>query len=156
MPDYYATTDDVAQIARNLEVSYGKAATMTPSNVGQFLGFAQQIVNARLSHAYYTPLRKLTRTDGTYYPDPIPYITAKLAAALAVRSVYSRIEPALSQAADSHYNEAIQDLNRFTEGVLRGANSLDGQTPKARNFFVNPYIAPLESQGGGGGAGRPV
>jgi hypothetical protein len=140
----YTTADKVAEYARNLEVKYGKSATITPNQVEIYITDADTVLNARLCHAYYTPLQQIVRGGVTKYPDPVPFIATKVAAAMAIRSIYSRIDAQTSASADQHLTDAMKELNRFTDGTFQGSNKLDGQIPKARNFFVNPYVAPLD------------
>lgn len=148
----YTTVDKVAEYARNLEVKYGQNSTITPQDVQIYVDDADTVVNGRLSHAYYVPLQQVTRNNITKYPDPIPFIATKVAAAMAVRAIYSRIDPQTSASAEQHLNDSLRELNRYTEGTFQGNNRLEGQTLKARNSFINPYIAPLDppnKQGGG-------
>jgi hypothetical protein len=143
----YTTVEKATEYARNLEVSYGKASVMSPTQLETYIADADTIINAHLSHAYFTPLKVIVREGVTKYPDPIPFIATKIAAAMAVRSVYSRIDAQVSQNADAHLNDAIRELSRFSDGQFQGSNRLDGQTLKARNFFINPYVAPLDPPG---------
>jgi len=140
----YTTVAKVAEYARNLEVKYGQMSTITPADVQIYVDDADTYLDARLNHAYYTPLQQITRGGVTKYPDPIPLIATKVAAAMAVRSIYSRIDPQVSTSAEQHLNDALRELNRFTEGTYQGTNRLDGQVLKARNFFINPQVAPLD------------
>jgi hypothetical protein len=59
-----------------------------------------------------------------------------------VRSVYSRIDAQQSAVADAFYSDAYRELQSLVDD-LRGSRVLDGQQPKARNFFVHPTVAPL-------------
>jgi hypothetical protein len=140
----YTTVAKVAEYARNLEVKYGQMSTITADDVQIYVNDADTYLDARLNHAYYTPLQQITRGGVTKYPDPIPLIATKVAAAMAVRSIYSRIDPQVSTSAEQHLNDALRELNRFTEGTYQGTNRLDGQVLKARNFFINPQVAPLD------------
>jgi hypothetical protein len=140
----YTTVAKVAENARNLEVKFGQLSTITEVDVQIYVDDANTVVDGRLSHAYYTPLTQITRGGVTKYPDPIPIIATKIAAAMAVRSIYSRIDPQTSASAEQHFNDALRELNRYTEGTFQGNNRLDGQTLKARNSFINPYVAPLD------------
>lgn len=140
----YTTVSKVAEYARNLEVKYGQMATITPADVQIYVDDADTYIDARLNHAYYTPLQQIVRNGVTKFPDPIPLIATKVAAAMAVRSIYSRIDPQVSTSAEQHLNDALRELNRFTEGTYQGTNRLDGQILKARNSFINPQVAPLD------------
>lgn len=139
----YSTEILVTNAARNIEVSSGIAATMRSDQLGQFIAEADQIIDSRLSALFYTPLRQIVRSGVTKYPDPIPYIASRLAAGLAVRAVYSRIDPKVSENAEAHIKDAMKELDDLASG-LAGGRFLDGQTRKARNAFVNPNIAPKD------------
>jgi hypothetical protein len=140
----YTDASKVANAARNIEIKQGLTATMTPTDATQFIEEADQVINSKLSACFYTPLRQITRDTVVKFPDPIPYIATRVAAALMVRSVYSRIEPRVSENADAHLKDALMELDELANGALVGSRRLDGQTLKARNFFVNPQVAPLE------------
>lgn len=144
----YTTEAKATNAARNIEVANGKAGTMKSDQMNQFILEADEIINSRLGALFYTPLRQITRNSETKYPDPIPFIATRLAAALAVRAIYSRIEPRVSDSADAHFKDAMGELDELAAG-LAGGRHLDGQTRKARNFFVNPDIAPKEPPKGG-------
>ena len=140
----YTDVDKVAEYARNLDVRNGELAAITPAQLQVYVDDADTIVNARLVHAYYVPLKQITRSGVTKYPDPIPLIATKIAAANACRSVFSRIDPQASAVAEQHLTDAMRELDKFTNGTFQGSNRLEGQIMKARNFFVNPYVAPLD------------
>jgi len=140
----YTNADKVANAARNIEIRQGLTATMNPSDATQFIEEADEVINSTLHACFYTPLRQITRNSETKYPDPIPFIATRIASALMVISVYSRIEPRVSDAAEAHLANAMKELHGLAHGVLVGSRRLDGQTLKARNFFVNPQVAPLE------------
>lgn len=139
----YTDETKVTNAARNIEVSSGKAATMHSDQMAIFIAEADQIIDSRLGVLFYTPLRQITRDSVTKYPDPITYIATRLAASLAVTAVYSRVESRVSDNAKAHYEDAMKELDELCAG-LAGGRHLDGQTRKARNFFVNPDIAPKE------------
>ena len=140
----YTTTALVANAARNIEIASGKTATMREDQANQFITEVEAIINSRLSAFYYTPLREIVRAGATKYPDPIQFIATRLAAALMVRSIYSRIDPVASENADKHYQDAEKELNDVCNGILAGSRRLEGQTQRSRNSFVNPYVAPLD------------
>ncbi len=140
----YTTAEKVANAARNIEIKFGKAATMTPVQANDFINWAEGLINARLSATYYTPFRQVVRNGITKYPDPIEFLATKIAAGYMVESVYSRIEPQVSDAGKVHKDEALAELDELAGSLLVGSYVLDGQTRKARNFFVNPNAAPLQ------------
>lgn len=140
----YTTIDKIANAARNIEITTGRAATMTSDQAQDFLQWAESVINSRLSATYYTPLRQIVRNGVTKYPDPIEFLTTKIAAGYMVESVYSRIEPQVSDAGKAHKEEALTELDELAGSSLVGSYVLDGQIRKARNFFVNPNAAPLE------------
>lgn len=151
----YTNTTLVANVARNIEIANGKVATMLPSDANQFIDEAEQIMDSRLSSLYYVPLRQITRDDSdgdseTTFPPPIPYITTRIAAALMVRAVYSRIDSQVSDNAEAHLKDAMDELNDIADGSAVGSRRLAGQTLKAKTPFLNPSAAPLEQSKRGG------
>ena len=135
----YTTVEKVRIAAKNLEIHGGKLSTMLESEFNQILDEADQIINSVLSSVYYVPLRQITRNSTTKYPDPIPYIATRIAAALGVRSAYARIDPQVSENADAHFKDALRELN----DIVAYGRRLEGQDLKYPNSFVNPYSAPL-------------
>lgn len=139
----YTTLNKLKNYARSIEIQDGAlTATLNSSDANDFLSDADTIIDSKLSTVYFTPLRQITRGGVTYYPNPIPVIATKIAAYLAIRSVHSRIEPRKSEAAESNYNDAINELDRLADGEYVGTRRLEGQTMRAKNYFINPYIAP--------------
>jgi hypothetical protein len=140
----YTTTTKVANIARNIEINTGRASTLTPTQATDFLDWADDVINSRLSALYYTPLRQITRTGVTRYPAPIEHIASNLAAGYMVESIYSRIDPQVSDAGKAHKENALMELDEICNGILTGSRRIEGQTTKARNSFANPNVIPLE------------
>ena len=145
----YTTTALVTNVARNIEIANGKVSSMLPTQANQFIDEAEQIIDSRLSSLYYVPLRQITRSnsDGeneTTFPPPIPFIATRIAAALMVRAVYSRIDVQTSENADAHFKDATDELNDLADGATVGSRRLAGQTLKAMTPFLNPSAAPLE------------
>ena len=138
----YCTVAEVANAARNIEINGGLTGTMTEGDAGQFIAEAGSLIDSALSPIIYTPVKQITRDSVTSYPNPIPFIARRLAAALMVRSVYSRIDSQMSQVADAHYSDAYRELMSLVDD-LRGGRMLDGQQYKARNFFAHPTASPL-------------
>ena len=139
----YTDVTKVANAARNIEISAGLTATMAPDQANQFIDEAAQIIDSALSAICYTPLRQITRNNVTFYPAPIPMVATRLAAALMVRAVYGRIEPQASELADKHFEDGMNQLKEFTDGLLIGTRRIEGQDLKTRSNFANPYSAPL-------------
>ncbi len=137
----YTTTANVQAMAKNLELSGDtiKTSMFTNIDINSFLAFADSVIDSNLSAVYFTPLQQITRGGGLKYPDPIPFIATCLAAGWMVESVYSRIDPQISDAGKVHKEKAIQELEAF---VLR-SRRLDGQIHRNQNSFINPQIAPL-------------
>lgn len=139
----YTTALKIANAARNIEIRGGKAATMTEVNANDFLQWTDDLINAKLSAVYYTPLTQIVRSGVTQYPPPIEFIATNLAAGYMVEALYSRIEPSISDAGKVHKENALQELDELVKGDLVGSYTLDGQTRKARNPFANPNACPL-------------
>lgn len=140
----YTTTIKVANAARNILIGTGRAETMSAEKAEEFIVWAESEINHRLSPVVATPLNTITRNGVTKYPDPIEHIATQMAAGFMVESVYSRIEPQVSDAGKVHKDNALALLKDISDGVLQGSRRLDGQNHKARNSFVNPSAAPLE------------
>lgn len=140
----YTTVDKVANAARNIEIQFGRTATVTPDKCNDFLDWADDILNSRLSALYVVPLQHITRNGKTFYPFPIEHIATHICAGLLVESIFSRIEPVLSDAGKLHREQALSELDEICNGTLVGSRRLEGQKLKARNSFVNPAVAPLE------------
>lgn len=142
----YTDSATVANVARNIAISSNQTATMTDSEATQFITEAGQIIDSKLSALYFTPLQQITRGTTVKYPDPIPYIATRIAAAMMVRAVYSRIDPQVSENADAHLKDALRELDDLVGGQIMPTRRLDGQIFKSKNSFLNPHAAPLEPQ----------
>ena len=140
----YTNTEKVANAARNIAIGTGRAQTLSSNDAESFIVWAESEMNSRMSAVVITPLNTITRSGVTKYPDPIEHIATQLAAGYMVESVFSRIEPQMSESGKVHKENALTLLNEICNGVLQGSRRLDGQRHKARNFFVNPNAAPLE------------
>lgn len=141
---HYTTVTLVANAARNIAIASGKTATMQESDANQFIDEAESIMDSKLSALMYTPLHQITRSNVTAYPNPIQFIATRIAAALMVRSVFSRIEPQVSENANAHLKDAMDELNEICDGIYVGSRRIEGQVLKARSNFMDPYSAPLE------------
>ena len=140
----YTVSATVANAARNISISSGTNATLTDSQATQFITEADQIINSKLGTVYFTPLTKITRSNVSKYPDPIPYIATRIAASLMVRAIFSRIDPQVSESAEAHLKDALRELDDLYMGVNMPSRRLEGQLLKSKNNFLNPYSGPLE------------
>lgn len=138
----YTDTTKVANAARNIAINTGRAQTISAEQAEQFIGWAEDEIDHRLSPVVYTPLILIARQGK--YPHPIEHVATQLASGYLVESVFSRIDPQLSESGKSHKDNAMIILKDICDGVLQGSRRLEGQRHKARNFFVNPTVAPLE------------
>lgn len=137
----YTTKEDIQAAAKNIDMGGGKTATLSDAEINRFIDKTQSVINGRLSAIYYVPL---TAFPDSTYPDPISYIATHHAAGAMVESVYSRIEPAISDAGKAHKDAALMELAALIQGTLNGSQRLAGQQLKSRNTFANPHIVPLE------------
>jgi hypothetical protein len=77
-----------------------------------------------------------TRVMRVKFPDPIPYIAAKLAAAAIFKKYFSaQVEPGKSEYGETVRMEAIQELNNIREGrtILHGVRRIGWR-------FANPEL----------------
>jgi hypothetical protein len=140
----YTDTAKVANAARNIAIGTGKAETLSSTKAEEFIVWAESEINSKLSPVVFTPLNLITRSGVQKYPDPIEHIATQLAAGFMVESVFARIEPQASESGKVHKENAQTLLKEICDGILQGSRRLDGQRHKARNFFANPQVAPLE------------
>lgn len=140
----YTTIDKVLAASKNIDPTGKKTSTFTSAEYAYFLNWADSIINSKLSPVCFVPLIQIQRNGVTSYPDPIEMIATNITAGLIVESAYARIEPQISDAGKTHKENAIRELEEICNGVLVGSRRLEGQVLRARNSFVNPYIAPLE------------
>lgn len=140
----YTTQAKVKISAHNIGDTEGRVAALTGSELDQFIAEADEVINSKLSALFFTPLQTITRDNVTKYPDPVPYIATRIAAALAVITIYSRIDPQQSENARTHFENALRELDDMYQGAVMGSRRLDGQKLKAKTPFLNPYAAPLE------------
>lgn len=144
--NYAGTADAVARVARNIVIGGGgRAENITGGNANDFIHDVDEEINAILSSVYMTPLVEITRDGDTFFPQPIPNIARRLAAAYMVQTVYSEIDQNVTAYAEKFGQQALQELNSLSAGVLRGDQNLEGQRKKARNSFANPNVVPRET-----------
>jgi len=143
--NYAGTTADVQRVARNIVIGGGgRMENINGVDATEFIHDADEVINSALSSVYVTPLSKITRDSDTFFPHPIPNIARRIAAAYMVQTVYSEVEVNVSQYAEKFGQQAIQDLESFSFGILRGDNHLEGQELLTKCNFVNPRVAPRE------------
>jgi len=126
----YCTINEVQTILPN-KVVIGTNLTERNVNIIQsdvefFMEEAAGVINGYLSTIYQTPLRKIKTPDyenGTFsaadYPDPIPLINARLAAAKIYDEVISAgQEPNVSDWGKNQRSLAFDDLAQIQTGAI--------------------------------------
>ncbi len=126
----YCTVDEVQTILPN-KVVIGTNLTernvnILRSDVEFFMEEAAGVINGYLSSIYHVPLRKIKTPDyenGTFsaadYPDPIPLINARLAAAKIYDEVISSgQEPNVSDWGKNQRSLAFDDLAQIQTGAI--------------------------------------
>ena len=140
----YTNQANILAAAKNIDPSGTRTSTMQPSEFVFFIAWADNIINSKLSPVCVTPLRQIVRNGVTGFPEPIEFIATQLAAGYMVESIYSRVEPEISESGKTHKDNAMKHLEDLAGGALVGSIRLDGQSLKARNSFVNPNVVPLD------------
>lgn len=150
MSYYSGTQADVTLMMRTVGVGTGREDLLDPDDLEGYQKRADTIINSRLSGSYHTPLREVTVDSITKYPDPIPYLAQIFVTLIIYRSVFTEIEPNMSQAVDALQAEVDAQIAGLIDGAAIGSNILRGQRLTARNHFQNPRVAPRENPAGGG------
>jgi hypothetical protein len=148
MSYYSGSQSDVEDIMRSVGVGTSRTDLLSTADLEGFQSRADSIINNRLSGSYQTPLRQITVSGTTKYPDPIPYVAQVLTTVLIYRAVYTEVEPNLSGAIQTLQDEIDSQIKGLVDGAAVGSNLLRGQRLMARNHFQNPRVAPRRDPGG--------
>lgn len=141
--EYYSgTLENLERVLRMVNLEGGRLSNVGEDEVRVYQAEVDRLINRRLSPYYAVPLAKLVDDR---WPDPIPFIAARLVAADIIHNEFTEIEANQSAAAQTMKQNALSELDRLTMGFLAGAQRLEGQRFKSRNRFARPSITPLST-----------
>lgn len=113
--------------------------TLTETEITDYILRADQMINGLLAQYYAVPLRRIKKTNPNVispasaygYPDPIPFISARIAAAL----IYNEKFTADSHANASTYGEKyMEEALKEMENIQSGLTQLNGQIKKGERY----------------------
>lgn len=139
---YSGAIDDIKKLIRQVTIGTGRADEINPATVELFQKEIDTLINSRLAPLFTCPLIQITRSNVTFFPEPIPSIAARWCAAEIVLRAYTEVSPQESAAAQVWRERALAELDEFCNGAQTGARDLEGQIRRSRNHFAPPTIVP--------------
>lgn len=157
----YCTVENVKKILpRNItrvldQRNRHSQPVITEDDIGDYIRRAQVEIDGELSELYTTPLRRIvevdlrlrTRATSHIYPDPIPFIAQRYAAAMIYNERFTGDGGNIdgSVFGDRYYQQAQNKMKQILTGVI----DLKGQRrtgwrygrPESRNIKVIPHYA---------------
>lgn len=154
-PFYSGSIENIERILRMIFIGGGRLSNVTDLDITVYQREIDRLMNDRLSPYYAVPLAK---NADDLYPEPIPFIAARLVAADVAHNEFTEIEANESKAATTFKQNALAELDRLTMAVLAGSQKLEGQRELSRLRFARPTIVPLAAppETGGGPMGGPM
>lgn len=137
---YSGSKENIERILTMIDIGSGRLASLRDEQLRPYQKEADRIINARLNPFYAVPLQK---DISGFYPEPIPYIAARIVSADVIHNEFTEIDANASEAAMTMKNNALLELDRMCNGLLQPTQILTGQRRKSRNRFARPTIAPL-------------
>jgi len=139
--DYYSgNLDNIERILTMIDIGTGRLSSLTPEQLRIYRKEADRVIDSRLSPFYAVPLVKEYATG--LYPEPVPFIAARIVAADVIHNEFTEIDAASSEAATTMKNNALLELDRLADGILRATQLLPGQRRKSGVHFACPGITP--------------
>jgi len=141
MAYYSGTLDEIKLVLRSLGIGEGTLDSLSPDQVYESQAYIDGQIDSILSEVYYVPLREITRSGVTKYPDPIPHIARRMVAADLIINTMTDVDQNVVQTAQNVDTDERNTMYEFASQTI-GSRKLAGQLEKTRNHFAPPGIFP--------------